>query len=132
MCTRRVGARVPQAHAVSGHKSQGQTLARIVLSHLYAMGVTGEEYCLLRSWGWFYTAVSRTKMGTGLKLAMRQLPLAHMQKRRHDVLAEMARVQVIHEETFVRVHGTPATREADRHRVAAARAALMVAKRAFR
>ena len=71
-------------------------------------------------------------MGTGLKLAMRQLPLAHMRKRRHDVSAEMARVQVIHEETFVRVHGTPATREADRHRVAAARAALMVVKRAFR
>ena len=73
--------------------------------------------------------VSRTKMGTGLKLAMRQLLLARMQKRRDDVLAEMARVQVIHEETFIRVHGT---RKADRHRVAAARAALMVAKRVFR
>ena len=117
---------------MTGHKAQGQTLPQIVLSHLYMMGANRKEYCVLKDWGWFYTAVSRTKTREGLMLAMVKLPLEHIQKRRHDILAEMARLQIIHEETFIRVHGTAATAEADRRRVAAARAALAEARRAWR
>ena len=64
-----------------------------------------KELCLLRDLRWFYTAVSRTKTRTGLKLEMHALPLEHMQAKRLDVLAEMARLQVLHEETHNLVHG---------------------------
>ena len=123
--------RISQAHAVSGHKSQGQTLPQIVLSHLYTRGKDGSEYCLLKDWGWFYTAASRTKTRTGLKLAMKQLPLKHIQKRRHDVLAEVARLQVLHTRTLKLVHGTERTAVADDRRIASAVVALAKAKQAW-
>ena len=120
-----------QAHAVSGHKAQGQTLPWIVLSHLYRTGKKGDLLCLLRDLGWFYTAASRTKTRDGLILDMQFLPLTHIQARRNDVLVEMARLQVIHEATHSRVYGTAATAVADLQRLQAAESALVAAKRVF-
>jgi hypothetical protein len=120
-----------QARAISGHKSQGQTLAKIVVSHLHRRASTGTIYCLLRALGWFYTAVSRTKARTGLTLET-QLPLQHMQQTRLDVLAELARLRVLHEETHARLHGTVATAAGDNARLQAAREAHTTARRAHR
>lgn len=122
-----------QAHVISGHKSQGQTLLRIVIANIHRLNKQGELYCLLqRFMGWFYTAVSRTKTRAGLKLNIQQLPLEHMQKHRYDVLAEMARLQVLHEHTHTRMHGTAATGDADHIRLTAAQSALIDARRKFR
>ena len=127
-----------QAHAVSGHKAQGQTLPQIVIAHLFSKGVTGDWYCLLKDLGWFYTAASRTKMRTGLSLDLPRhprtneplLPLDHMQKRRLDVLAEMARLEVLHVQTDVRV--APTTAEADARRIRKARSTWKAAEKKFR
>ena len=74
----------------------------------------------------------RTKTREGLRLNVAQLPMEHIQARRHDVLAEMARLQVHHEETHTQVHGTPASADSDRRRLTAARAAAAEARRRFR
>ena len=94
---------ISQAHAVSGHKAQGQTLEHIIISKLFDVGVRG-LVSMPNDLGWFYTAVSRTKTRSGLTLDLRALPTDHIKTRRLDVLAEMARLQVLHEETRVRVH----------------------------
>ena len=82
--------------------------------------------------GWFYTAASRTKTRDGLVLRIKELPLHLIQESRLDVIAEMARLRLLHEETRTRVHGTPITADADATRLEEARAALNVARRAFR
>ena len=107
-------------------------MPNIVLSHLYRSGCKGELLCVLRQLGWFYTAVSRTKTRWGLQLETKKLPLEHMQTRRLDVLAEMARLRVLHAETDMRVHGTPSTAAGDDRRLQAAKAALGEAVRVFR
>ena len=60
------------------------------------------------------------------------LPLQFMQARRLDVLAEMARLRVLHEETHARVHGTARTAAEDRRRLAAAKKACKEAVKKFR
>lgn len=109
-----------------------------MIAHLFSKGVTGDWYCLLKDLGWFYTAASRTKMRTGLSLDLPRhprtneplLPLDHMQKRRLDVLAEMARLEVLHVQTDVRV--APTTAEADARRIRKARSAWKAAEKKFR
>ena len=110
------------AHAISGHRSQSQTPPHIRVSHLQRVGRTGEVYWVRAlGRGWFYTAVSRTKTREGLVLRMKELPLELTQERRLDVLAEMARLRVLQEETRIRAHSTPATVESDASRLTAAR-----------
>ena len=109
-----------------------------MIAHLFSKGVTGDWYCLLKDLGWFYTAASRTKMRTGLSLDLPRrprtneplLPLDHMQKRRLDVLAEMARLELLHVQTDVRV--APTTAEADARRIRKARSAWKAAEKKFR
>ena len=122
-----------QAHAVSGHKSQGQTLEHIIITKLYDVGIRG-LVSMLNDLGWFYTAVSRTKTRGGLKLDVRALPTEHIKAWRLDVLAEMARLQVLHEETRIRVHtaGDQRTDAANRRRLQNARNEAAAAKKAFR
>ena len=72
-----------QAHAVSGHKSQGQTLEHIIITKLYDVGIRG-LVSMLNDLGWFYTAVSRTKTRGGLKLDVRALPTEHIKAWRLD------------------------------------------------
>ena len=74
-----------------------------VCSKLFDVGVRG-LVSMLNDLGWFYTAVSRTKTRNGPTLDLCALPTDHIKTRRLDVLAEMARLQVLHEETRVRVH----------------------------
>ena len=109
---------------LGGGAVQGQTLVRIVVSHLQRAGkALGKKYwvkVIRKARGWFYTAVSRTKTRTGLLLQIDELPLQFMAARRLDVLAEMARLRVLHEETHTRVHGTPDTAVQDQRRLAAA------------
>ena len=76
--------------------------------------------------------MSRTKMRLGLSTNLpRQppsneplLPWKHMRQHRLDVLAEMARLELLHEQTKVRIFGTGAVDDARR--------ALREARRAFR
>jgi len=93
-----------QAHAVTGHKAQGQSLPSIVLTRLHHTGVMGQLVWHLRSLGWFYTGASRTMTREGLQLETDELPLAHIQAPRHEILHEMERLQVLHERTHARVH----------------------------
>ena len=120
-----------QAHAVTGHKAQGQTLPQIVLARLHRKAKQGGLVSLLRALGWFYTAASRTKTRAGLWLQIDELPVDHIQARRYDVLAEMARLQVLHEETRTRLHGMPAT-ATDQQRLQQAQAGFAEAQRRFR
>ena len=53
-----------------------------------------------------------------------------MQKRRLDVLAEMARLELLHVQTSVRV--APTTAEADGRRIRKARSAWKAAEKKFR
>mgnify|MGYP007041102455 CR=1 FL=1 len=89
---------------------------------------------MLNDLGWFYTAVSRTKTRSGLMVKSTALPTDHIKTRRLDVLAEMARLQVLHEETQVRVHTAQddQTRAANDKRLQNARAAAVVATAAFK
>ena len=121
-----------QAHAISEHKSQGQTLPHIVISHMKRSGANGE--CWVRTGktkGWVYTAVSRTKTRQGLSLHLNELPWDQMKESRLDVLAEMARLRILHEQTRLVVLGTPATAAQDAARVVAAQTAHLAAERAF-
>ena len=52
--------------------------------------------------------------------------------RRLDVLAEMARLRVLHEETHARVHGTARTAAEDQRRLVAAKKACKEAVKKFR
>ena len=65
-------------------------------------------------------------------LQIDELPLQFMQARRLDVLAEMARLRVLHEETHARVHGTARTAAEDQRRLAAAKKACKEAVKKFR
>ena len=87
---------------------------------------------MLNNPGWFYTAVSRTKTRDGLVLNSDELPMEHIQGRRHAVLAELARLGVLHEQTRIRVHGTAATTAADKKRLDEAQANLATARQKFR
>ena len=99
--------------------------------------MNGGWYSVLKSRGWFYTGASRTKTRTGLGLNMPQqppsnkplLPLDHIKARRLDVLAEMARLKLLHVQTAVRV--APTTPAADAARIAKARLLLREARRKF-
>ena len=75
-----------QAHAVSGHKSQGQTLEHIIITKLYDVGIRG-LVSMLNDLGWFYTAVSRTKTRGGLKLDVRALTTEHIKDEKVGDLA---------------------------------------------
>ena len=87
---------------------------------------------MLNNPGWFYTAVSRTKTRDGLVLNLDELPMEHIQGRRHAVLAELARLGVLHEQTRIRVHGTAATTATDQKRLDEAQANLATARQKFR
>ena len=102
-------------------------------SKIFDVGVRG-LVSMLNDLGWFYTAVSRTKTRSGLTLDLRALPTDHIKTRRLDVLAEMARLQVLHEETRVRVHTAQddQTRAANDKRLQNVRAAAVVATAAFK
>ena len=100
-----------QAHAVSGHKAQGQTVERIVISHLHCEGCfkPGELHCLLAKPGG--TAASRTKTRFGLELSVRQLARRHIRLPRAWVLAEMHRLQHLHDTALTHLdnlHKSPA------------------------
>ena len=41
----------------------------------------------------------------GLQIEADELPLAHIQAPRHDILHEMERLQMLREQTHARVHG---------------------------
>ena len=88
-------------------------------------------YCLLRELGWFYTAASRTTTRHNVQLAVQRLPMEHIQTRRFDVLAEMARLRVMHEATRMRTHGSPASVQDDQRRVQQARHQATAAMRAW-
>ena len=125
-----------QAHAISGHKSQGQTLEQILIAGLFRISrQTGNMTCLLRGvfWrGWMYTALSRTVSRYGLQLQQHDLPADHIRERRYDVLAEVARLQVLHERTRAFVWGGSGADAAENEaRLARAEAAETTARKRF-
>ena len=89
-----------QAHAVTGHKSQGQSLPFIVLAALHGTGSDGRLIWLLRELGWFYTGASRTKTRDGLRIRSDKLPIEHMQHERSQLLKEMRRLEQLHKHTM--------------------------------
>ena len=87
-----------QAHAITGHKAQGQTLRRVVIAGLWRMGKT-KLNSEIRAAGWFYTAASRATKRTALELRTEQIPTDHITMHRSDIADEMARLAVLHAHT---------------------------------
>ena len=101
-----------QAHAVTGHKAQGMTVAKMVVSNLWNEDALAKRKTLrISSWAaWFYVALSRCSTLGGITLSDNELPLPprskYLVKQRMDVHYEMARLNVIAVITEARVNGT--------------------------
>ena len=92
-----------QAHAVTCHKAQGQTLKRIAIQGMFGLTKTGKETCLVHDEQWFYTAISRTTGGSGLRI-IGKIPWEKI-KQDPNVEEEMKRLQKLHEATERRTYG---------------------------
>ena len=95
-----------QAHAITGHKSQGQTISRIVVQGMLAKKKSDcskkGTSCLIQNLGWFYTAISRTTSSEGLYI-IGKIPYDKLQ-RREDIEAEMTRLRELHDTTKARLY----------------------------
>ena len=116
-----------QAHAITGHKSQGRTLRRVIVAGLWRKGKHGLN-SQLRAAGWFYTAASRATKRIGLEVRSKKLPMDHIAMQRHDIAAEMSRLAVLHAQTR-QAAGAP---HSDNACVTTAKATARNARRRFK
>ena len=107
-----------QAHAVTGHKAQGMTVAKMIVSGLWAADAISKRKRLqISSWpAWFYVALSRCRTLDGVTISDKELPRPprsrYLVKQRRDVHYEMARLNVIAVVTEARVNGTSGSKAA--------------------
>jgi hypothetical protein len=87
-----------QAHCITGHKIQGQTLKRVLVSH-FNTDANGKKMSLAP--GWLYVALSRVCRLSSLYLHG-EVELRHGRPR-VDMTYEFARLAVIEEQTKIRV-----------------------------
>lgn len=126
-----------QAHAVTGHKAQGMTVTKMIVSCLWAEdAVTKRKRLQISSWAaWLYVALSRCRTLRGVTISDNELPCPprsrYLVKQRLDVQYEMARLNVINVITEARVNGTSGSRTASLKLARAQQDALAAFEEAF-
>ena len=88
------------AHAVTGHKVQGQTLSPAIVAHI---SKTWQDKKVMLKPGWIYVALSRVHQLESLN--MTELLKPSMFGARVDLRYELARLKVLHCETAMRLYG---------------------------